>query len=514
MNVTRGLPRITELVDVAKTIKMPVTTVYLRDPTKTEEFVKRLPGVPLNVVVRRRYLERPGQAPPPEHQRTIDLYRLVFDDDVQADLARGGSGVVLVLELDGPTMHQHGLVPQDVKRAADRLYNAGALRMLEVMASDSSDPVWWVRVRMLGDICQMRERMPAEHADQLEQHVVQRVGDFLVESTLVSGVTGVTGASVREVSSKRPDPTTGDARDTTVSVVDAAGRALAQILTMPGVDVDRTTSNDVPEVHAVLGIEAAAQCLAEELAQTLGYDGRYINARHITTVVNTMTCRGFLMQLSRHGINRVETGPLVRCSFEETVDTLFDAAIFGEYDDVTGVTPNIMLGQRCPVGTGVVDVLEPPASQLGRRSRTTVVCSRMTVAPEPATGSPGLTGPTGGAVLSDPRRRVVHSRMSYQLRVDEAAGVIRSLAMCCDDGPNNKRARRDDAAPQSRGDAMVASDAMDLPFLSGGPAPAWDAPLHPLGSGIQPEPIVAPAVRQAPAFIRGRRTFAAFLHGG
>lgn len=509
MNVTRGLPRITELVDVARNIKMPVTTVYLEDETTTHDFVQRLPGLPLNSVVARRWLERRGEEPPEEHRRALELYRLVFGaagegaaDGAAGEGAADGATVVLVIELDHPTMHLHGLVPEDVKRALDRLYNSGGGSapgpLLEVVASDSSATEWWVRIRMLGEIVQMRARMPEEHADQLEQHVVQRVGDYLIEATLVSGVTGVTGAIVREVTSTRPDPTTREARERKVPVIDAAGRALAQILTMPGVDVTRTTSNDVPEVNAVLGIEAAAQCLAEELAQTLGYDGRYINARHVTTVVNTMTCRGFLMPLSRHGINRVEKGPLVRCSFEETVEVLFDAAIFGEYDDVNGVTPNIMLGQRCPVGTGVLDVLEPPSGHAVARSLMTVVCSRF-----------GGSGAAAPPEQHDPRRRVVHSRMSYQLRVEEAAGVIRSLAMCAPGAsePASKRARVDE-----RPDTMVASDAMDLPFMTGAPPPAWDAPLHPLGGpDVQPEPIVPPASDTTPPFIRGRQSFAAFL---
>src|ERR1700694_3151612 len=33
-----------------------------------------------------------------------------------------------------------------------------------------------------------------------------------------------------------------------------------------------------------------------------------------------MTQRGTLMAITRHGINRADTGALMRCSFEETVD--------------------------------------------------------------------------------------------------------------------------------------------------------------------------------------------------
>jgi len=36
-----------------------------------------------------------------------------------------------------------------------------------------------------------------------------------------------------------------------------------------------------------------------------------------------MTARGHFMAITRHGINRTESGPLAQCSFEETVDILF-----------------------------------------------------------------------------------------------------------------------------------------------------------------------------------------------
>eukprot|EP00878_Enallax_costatus_P047318 GHUV01057835.1.p1 GENE.GHUV01057835.1~~GHUV01057835.1.p1 ORF type:complete len:112 (-),score=20.20 GHUV01057835.1:103-438(-) len=45
-----------------------------------------------------------------------------------------------------------------------------------------------------------------------------------------------------------------------------------------------------------------------------------------------MTCRGHLMAITRHGINRTDASPLAQCSFEETVDILLRAAMFAEKD--------------------------------------------------------------------------------------------------------------------------------------------------------------------------------------
>ena len=56
------------------------------------------------------------------------------------------------------------------------------------------------------------------------------------------------------------------------------------------------------------------------------------------------------MSISRHGINRNNTGPLMRCSFEESVEILMEAAAHAEVDHMRGVSENIMLGQMGPFG--------------------------------------------------------------------------------------------------------------------------------------------------------------------
>lgn len=47
----------------------------------------------------------------------------------------------------------------------------------------------------------------------------------------------------------------------------------------------------------------------------------------------------------------------MRCSFEETVDILLEAAAFAERDHMRGVSENIMLGQYSSIGTGAVTLL-------------------------------------------------------------------------------------------------------------------------------------------------------------
>ncbi len=62
------------------------------------------------------------------------------------------------------------------------------------------------------------------------------------------------------------------------------------------------------------------------------------------------------MAITRHGINRLETGPMMRCSFEETVEILFEAAAYSMPDRCLGVAENVILGNLCPLGTGAFEL--------------------------------------------------------------------------------------------------------------------------------------------------------------
>ena len=70
-----------------------------------------------------------------------------------------------------------------------------------------------------------------------------------------------------------------------------------------------------------------------------------------------MTMRGTLASITRHGINRGDIGPLRKCSFEETVEILLEAAVFSEIDPLKGITENIIMGQLAPYGTGCFDLI-------------------------------------------------------------------------------------------------------------------------------------------------------------
>lgn len=140
-------------------------------------------------------------------------------------------------------------------------------------------------------------------------------------------------------------------------ILETDGVALAKVFTIPEVDHTKTMSNSLLEILQVLGIEAVRKTLIKELRAVLDAYGIYINYRHLSTLCDIMTQRGILTSITRHGINRVDTGPLRKASFEETVEILYEAAVYHEIDNLKGITENIIMGQLAPFGTGCFDLV-------------------------------------------------------------------------------------------------------------------------------------------------------------
>jgi DNA-directed RNA polymerase II subunit RPB1 len=148
--------------------------------------------------------------------------------------------------------------------------------------------------------------------------------------------------------------------DSKNGVLDIEGTNILNLLNFDWCNFNETWSNDINEMKIVFGIEAARELLLKEIKHVLEFDGTYINERHFQILVDVMTYKGGIMSITRHGINRSENGPLMKCSFEETVDVLCDAAVFGDFDGIKGVTESITVGKIANMGTGMFDLYYSP----------------------------------------------------------------------------------------------------------------------------------------------------------
>ena len=373
--VTQGIPRLSELLDASKAPKTPCTTVRLRAGAAAsrecaEYLAATLPLTRLGDLVARCDIV-PADAPCAPEEAW-----LAAADEALGARCEAPSRYVVRLELQRALMRTRQLTPPMVRALLRERLGGRAL----VSATEANAVDWVVRVRF-AQVAAMAARGCLGDQESILCH---RAANVLLDTVVVSGHPRVTAAAAAEAPRVALDPRTGVAAAAPEWVVHVHGAFLADCASSELVDWARCTSNDIWEVLHTLGVEAAVHTLFHQLHGVVSYDGSYVDERHLLLICDTVCRGGTLMPLNRHGINKTDASPLMRCSFEETVDVLNDAAMFAERDESgKGVSTAIMTGQLAALGTGAAEVLfhercAPPSREVvlakprGRVVRSTV----------------------------------------------------------------------------------------------------------------------------------------------
>ncbi len=132
------------------------------------------------------------------------------------------------------------------------------------------------------------------------------------------------------------------------------GSNLKEVFKVPEVDESRTSTNDLKEIEAVLGIEAARNSIIAEIVKVLKEQGIKVDLRHMMLIADAMTEKGSVKSIGRHGLAGEKASVIARAAFEETAKHLVNASVRGEEDKLTGIAENIIIGQIIPCGTGNV----------------------------------------------------------------------------------------------------------------------------------------------------------------
>jgi DNA-directed RNA polymerase II subunit RPB1 len=323
-NVTLGVPRLKEILNVAANIKTPSMLVRQTDSKASQQDAKRLRST-----IELTTLRSLTQA--------VELY---YDPDIQSTLVEEDQDMVesyFILPEEDEVIESQSKwllrIILDRKKLLDKSITIGEVAgkikeefkpNLAVIFSDENADEQVMRVRFIWD---QNLQKDDEDEDERDERWMRKLEKHLLDDVTLRGVRGIERAFIRDhittveladkslVHSKNKD-------ECKEWVLDTTGTALAEVLAIEGVDATKTYSNSFIEILAVLGIEAARAGLLKELGMVLSFDGSYVNHRHMALLVDIMCQRGLLMAITRHGINRNDTGALMRCSFEETVEII------------------------------------------------------------------------------------------------------------------------------------------------------------------------------------------------
>ena len=354
-NVTLGVPRLKEILNVARNIKTPSLTIYLaphvaQNIELAKEVQSAVEHTTLRTVTKATeiyYDPDPRDTIIEEDRDFVEAFFAIPDDEVENNIPRQ-SPWLLRLELDRAKMLDKKLTMADV---AGKIADTFSTDMFTIWSEDNADKLI-IRCRIIRDEKQMQE----DESIAEEDVFLRNLESHMLDSISLRGISGITRVFMMEGrrTYEKEDGSYGTRNEWQL---ETDGINLAEVLTVKDVDPVRTYSNSFVEVLQVLGIEATRAALLKELRAVIEFDGSKVNYRHMALLADVMTSRGHLMAITRHGINRADTGALMRASFEETVEILMEAAAAGELDDCRGVSENIMLGQFAHLGTGEFECL-------------------------------------------------------------------------------------------------------------------------------------------------------------
>lgn len=176
-------------------------------------------------------------------------------------------------------------------------------------------------------------------------------GTYLMDaSRIFCGIDGVTVATVRADTNKQ-------------WMVDTNESNLHHALQQGHMfDTLSIMSNSICDVYERLGIEAARTVMLEELIHVMSPG--YIDYRHLSLLVDTICHYGFLMSVTRFGFKQSEESTLKKSSFEQILDTLQQASTCQLREKVVGVADNTIFGQSANIGTHHFDIVERQVSAL------------------------------------------------------------------------------------------------------------------------------------------------------
>lgn len=365
-NVTRGVPRIEEILSLSENPKNPSCTIYLpkldeNNQEKAKELIHYIEHTKLREIV--------------------DTMEICFDPDDLNTLIQEDSGVmeqykefenlldecmtqtidegkekskwIIRMTMNAEKMLDKNITMDDVHFAINNGYN----EEISCVYSDYNSEKLVFRLRMNKIINSKKKSNNIDPLDQSDEiYLLKNFQDQLLDNLILRGIKNLSAVIPRKI------PDTVEEVDGVYSkkdvwVLDTVGTNLIDLLALDYIDANRTFTNDIQEIYRVLGIEAARQAIFNEISDVIEFDGTYINYHHISILCDRMTCNDRMVSIFRHGINNDDIGPIAKASFEETPEMFLKAARHAELDLMRGVSANVMCGQEGYFGTNCFQVI-------------------------------------------------------------------------------------------------------------------------------------------------------------
>ena len=366
-NVTRGVPRIEEILSLSDNPKSLSCTIYLNkldcyDQNKTKEYISKIENTKLRSLV-----ESIEICFDPDDLNTLisedvdlmkeynEFEKLLDDCNSSYDSSKDKSKWIIRMYMNKIEMLDKNISMDDLHFALMNSYNN-----LTCMYTDYNSEKLIFRIRINKNLQLLKKKKNKNVLESLDQsdeiYLLRNLQEELLDNLILRGVKNIDKVTLRKITDNFEEIDTKYIKKD-LWVLDTTGTNLLDILALDFVDKTRTTSNHIIEIYNTFGIEAARQSIFDEFSEVIEFDSTYINYHHLIMLADRMTCNDKMISIFRHGINNDDIGAIAKASFEETPEMFLKAAKHGELDNMKGVSANIMCGQQGYYGTNCFKVL-------------------------------------------------------------------------------------------------------------------------------------------------------------
>ena len=370
-NVTRGVPRIEEILRLTKNPKNPSMTVYLHpldeaDNEKANNCAMKITHTKLIDVVKNIQIcfDPMVQVTQIEDDQLLMEQFYQFEQMVEECIAAPErktdeptkSKWIIRMEIDKETLVDKNISMDDIHFA---IANSDYGKEIQCIFSDFNMDKLIFRIRTNANMFDKKTSKrgvpnPLDQSDDI--YLLKNFQDALLNQIVLRGINSIQNVLPRKLQNiivKVEDKYIK--KDTWV--LDTTGSNLLDTLALDYIDSTRTHSNDIKEVFNVLGIEAARQCIHNELVEVMAFAGASINYHHTSLLCDRMTCNKDMVSIFRSGLLNDNVGPIAKATFEVHTEVFLTAARHAEFDHMRGVSANIMCGQQGTYGTNAFQIV-------------------------------------------------------------------------------------------------------------------------------------------------------------
>jgi DNA-directed RNA polymerase II subunit RPB1 len=366
--VTRGVPRIEEILRLTRNPDKPSATVFLKpadqhDKDKATKLCVMIEHTKLVDVVKSiEICFDPNDRATKIHKDKEVIEQFYEFEELVAECNEGAAAAdtvqqsrwIVRMEIDAETLLDKNITMDDINYAVTNSHRSD----VHCVFSDMNASNLVFRIRLNSSVFNKgKKKGAAESLDQSDEiHMLKTFQDNILNNIVLRGVSGIRNVNPRMIKDGVVKEESKYVRKDTW-VLDTTGTNIMDLFMLDFIDYTRTYSNDIREMHNMLGIEAARQNILNEFVEVMEASDAYVNYHHLSILCDRMAVKAELVPMFRSGIISDDIGPISKGTYEMHTEMFLDASRHGEFDQMRGVSANVMCGQPGYYGTNSFGLL-------------------------------------------------------------------------------------------------------------------------------------------------------------